>query len=115
MTHAVRRYAPVAMLILTLAACVPRVGGDAFASAVAQEAEQAAHIAFHRMEIGRLETGAYTTNVLVDLTLSRGVRWTLIDFSADSYRLRFTIDAEPTIGWLVSPSGVRRIVLSPTP
>jgi hypothetical protein len=99
------------LLCLTLlaAACAPRVlpDTDLLNSPAALETEQIAQIAYHRMEIGLLQTGSYTTNVLVDLALPRGVRWTLEEFSSDSYQLRFSHDELPTLAWLVTPRGVR--------
>jgi hypothetical protein len=71
--------------------------------------ERVAQEAFHRMEIGRLRTGAYTTNVLVDLDLPRGARATVEAFDDDDYRLRIDSDAVPGAAWLVSPRGVRRV------
>ena len=76
-------------------------------STAANETQMVAEIAHHRMEIGRLQTGAYTTNVLVDLELPRGVRWTVLEFAEDTYVLRFTNDEVPDLLWLVDPAGVR--------
>ena len=63
------------------------------------------------MAIGFLETGAYTTNVLVDVQLPAGARWTLEAYARDgsSYRLRITSTQVPGIAWEVSPDGVRRV------
>lgn len=104
------RQLTLALLALALlAGCAPQLGVDPelLASPAAIATEQTAQIAYHRMEIGYLQTGSYTTNVLVDLALPRGVRWTLEEFAGDSYRLRFTHDELPTLAWLVSPRGVR--------
>lgn len=65
--------------------------------------------AYHRMEIGKLQTGAYTTNVMVDISLPQGVLWNLEAFDEDSYQLRFVADSAPGYAWLVSPEGVRVI------
>lgn len=101
----------IALLAALLAACAPSTAPGLPDDPATREAERAARIAFHRMQIGFLETGAYTTNVLVDLALPQGVRWTVDDFVLDgsSYRLRFTHDAVPASAWLVSPAGVRRV------
>ena len=115
--HRFRPALPVllAVLLALLAACAPSAGpapGSALPDdPAARAAERTARLAYHRMEIGRLETGAYTTNVLVDLALPQGVRWTVDDFSVDgsSYRLRVTHAALPEVAWLVSPAGVRRV------
>jgi hypothetical protein len=106
-----KRHFKLILVCLTLvaAACAPRVRPDTdlLNSAAALDTEQTAQIAYHRMEIGALQTGSYTTNVLVDLTLPRGVRWTLEEFSNDGYQLRFSHDELPTLAWLVTPRGVR--------
>ena len=95
-------------LALLLAACAPQAIARAFATPEAEAVETIARIAFHRMEIARLEVGSYTTNALIDLDLPSGVRWIVTDFSADGYALRFTSDDLPQLAWLVSPAGVRR-------
>ena len=95
-------------LTLLLAACAPQATSPAFSSPEGMAVERIAQVAFHRMEIGRLQIGSYTTNVLVDLDLPQGVRWVVTDFSADGYSLRFTSDDLPQVAWLVSPAGVRR-------
>lgn len=108
-----RNVATLVLFGLLLASCAP-------AATVAQEASPAAaairgtaEIAFHRMEIGRLQTGSYTTNVLVDLDLASGTRWTLLEYPADgsSYTLQFTSDQLPGAAWRVSPRGVVRVTL----
>jgi hypothetical protein len=92
---------------LVMSACAP--AATAFDAPEAREVEQAAQQAFHRMELGRLQTGAYTTNVLVDLDLPRGARITVEDASDDDFRLRLTSDATPELAWLVTPRGVQRL------
>lgn len=76
--------------------------------------ERTAEIVYHRMAIGYLETGAYTTNVLVDVQLPPGAKWTLLAYARDgsSYRLRITSSQLPGVAWDVSPAGVTRV---PTP
>jgi len=101
----------VAVLLLTLAACAPALDGvdtSAFETPAALEVERAAQEAYHRMELGRLRLGVYTTNVLVDLDLPRGARVTVEAFGDDDYRLRFTSDAALDLAWIVTPDGVRR-------
>lgn len=94
-------------LVALLAGCFPQTapatGPDGTA---ASELQRTAQLAFHRMEIGYLQTGSYTTNALVDLELPRGVKWTLEEFSETAYRLRFTDNNQPGEAWLVSPAGV---------
>lgn len=99
----------VLTLLLALAACAPRVSpeGGALDSPAAKELEQTANIAYHRMEIGLLQGGEYTTNALIDLSLPQGVKWTLEEFSSNDYLLRFTSADVPGYAWLVSPRGVR--------
>lgn len=97
----------VALLLLGLAACAPRAA--AFDTPAAREAERAAYEAYHRMELGRLRLGVYTTNVLVDLDLPRGARITVEAFEDDDYQLRLTSEAALEIAWLVTPRGVRRV------
>lgn len=112
---------PALLLALLLGACAPRTttgtavpaNGTAAPEAplddpAAAQLERTALEAFHRMEIARLQTGAYTTNALVDLTLPRGTRWTVLEFADGDYLLRFTSDEVPERHWLVSPTGVER-------
>ena len=102
----------VALLLLVLAACAPRAAAfdtAAFDTPAAREAERAAYEAYHRMELGRLRLGVYTTNVLVDLDLPRGARITVEAFEDDDYQLRLTSEAALEIAWLVTPRGVRRV------
>ncbi len=102
---------PLWLLILAvaLASCAPRITSASFDTPEGIAIERVAEIAYHRMEIGRLETGSYTTNVLIDLDLPRGVRWMVVDFTVTSYGLHFTSDTLPDVAWLVSPEGVHRI------
>ena len=67
---------------------------------------QTAWEAWLRMELGRLETGSYTTDVLLELALPAGVRWTVMAYGPDVYALAVTGDGEPT-GLRVDPDGVR--------
>lgn len=99
------------LLLALLAACAPQAVSPAFSSPEGQAVQRVAEVAFHRMEIGRLETGNYTTNVLVDLNMPQGVRWIVTDFTSDSYTLRFSADDLPEVAWLVSPRGVARTLL----
>lgn len=99
-----------AVLLALLAACAPSATTALPDDPAAREAERTARVAYHRMQIAFLETGAYTTNALVDLALPQGVRWTVDDFEPDgsSYRLRITHTEVPGVAWLVGPDGVRR-------
>ena len=100
-------------LALLVSACAPRVGKPNATPSASLETPQArataetAEIAYHRMAIGFLQTGEYTTNALLELSLPRGVKWTLEEFSGDNYRLRFTSDEVPAYAWLVTPQGVQ--------
>jgi hypothetical protein len=104
----VRRLSTAAIALaalLILAACAPRASLPR-AAAATDELQRTAMAAYHRMEIAFLQTGAYTTNALIDLDLPRGIKWTLEEFTGRDYRLRFTDDARPGTAWLVSPAGV---------
>lgn len=101
-------------LSLTLAACAPQTNQTAQPGAVitldspaAVETNRVATAAWHRMQLGFLELGEYTTNVLVDLDLPQGVRWGIESFSGDSYTLLFTSSNVEGLEWLVTPEGVR--------
>ena len=102
------------VLLSLLAACAPRTQGTSaapetevtFESPAAQEASRVATAAYHRMELAQLENGAYTTNVLINLELPRGVRWMLEDLNDDAYTLRFTSANVPNAAWIVTPEGV---------
>jgi hypothetical protein len=96
---------------LLVAGCVPTAVSESLDSPVARAVERAAQETFHRMELGRLATGSYTTNVLVDVDLPRGSRITLEDFSGADYRLRVDADALPDVVWIVTPRGVQRVVV----
>lgn len=97
--------AVLGVIVLVLAACAPATGSTGTNEA-SSELQRTALVAFHRMEIAFLQTGSYTTNALIDLDLPSGVKWTLEEYSDRHYRLRFTEDNRPGVGWLVSPAGV---------
>jgi hypothetical protein len=104
------RLALVAAVIgLLAAACVPTTMPGADAGVVA-ELERTANILFHRMELGFLDSGIYTTNVLIDAKLPEGARWTLQDFATDgsNYVLILTSSNLPDTAWRISPRGVTR-------
>jgi len=110
---------PVRLLLMNLialsllSACAPRLSANnpVLNSTQALGTAKTAQIAYHRMEIGLLQTGDYTTNALLELQLPQGVRWTLQDFNSQGYELYFTSDAVGGYAWSVSPSGVRRLRL----
>ena len=102
----------LALAVALLASgCVPAAVPESLDSPIARAVERAAQEAYHRMELGRLATGSYTTNVLVDVDLPRGSRITLEDFTGADYRLRVDADAIPDAAWIVTPRGVRRVVV----
>ncbi len=108
-----RQGALLALLVTALAAlaaCAPTTLPGVDDAAVA-ELERTANVIYHRMELGRLESGTYTTNVLVDLQLPEGAKWTLQEFANDgsTYRLSLTSSRLEGVEWHVSPSGVRRV------
>lgn len=109
----------IASLLLILAACAPTAqapapgaAGPQFAQAVSQAevpAVETARTIWHEMELGRLQTGSYTSNVLIDLTdLPPGVAFMMESFPGESFEMRVTDDALPGIYWLVTPAGVTR-------
>jgi len=120
MTHPTPTYRPrrawgratlLALLLLGLAACAPGAFGPAAATdPVAVELERTAQVIYHRMELGRLETGVYTTNALIDVQLPEGARWTLQDFATDgsNYVLVLTSSRLAGTAWRVSPRGATR-------
>ena len=101
----------LALTALLATGCLPAAVADSLDSPVARAVERAAHETYHRMELGRLATGSYTTNVLVDVDLPRGSRITLEDFTGADYRLRVEADAVPDAVWIVTPRGVRRVIV----
>ncbi len=105
--------AAVVALLLALVSCAPATQAPLPGGAAARQLDTTARIVYHRMAIGYLETGAYTTNVLVDVQLPRGARWTLEAYpkGGSSYRLRISSTQVTGIAWEVSPDGVRRIAL----
>jgi hypothetical protein len=100
------------ILLLALSACAPRTR-DPLNSPQAQATDKIAQEVFHRMEIGKLQTGDYTTNALVDLRLPQGVTWTLTAFGSGAYQISVTSQEVPGYTWLVSPEGVRFITVAP--
>lgn len=99
----------LAFVALTvLAACTPTTTRAPLDDPAAQAVDRVAQETFHRMELGRLSTGTYTTNVLVDVDLPQGARVTVEAFDGDDYLLRVDSDAVPSVVWYVSPGGVRR-------
>lgn len=104
------RLALFATVLAVLAACAPTTlpGAD---DETVNELERTAQVIYHRMELGRLESGTYTTNVLVDLLLPEGAKWTLQEFANDgsTYRLSLTSSRLEGAEWQVSPDGVRRL------
>ena len=101
----------VVILLAALVGCAPATQAPLPAGAAARQLDITALIVYHRMAIGYLETGAYTTNVLVDVQLPAGARWTLEAYpnGGTSYRLRIISTQVPGIAWEVSPDGVRRV------
>lgn len=103
---------PLVLVLAALASCAPSTGTTPAAAVPPADVdelpavERTAWEAWHLMEIGRLRTGAYTTNVLVDLPLPQGVRWTVLGFEEGSYLLGVS-GADGTEGFEVDPSGVR--------
>jgi hypothetical protein len=99
-------------LAMLLAGCVPAAVAETLDTPAARAVARAAEETFHRMELGRLATGVYTTNVLVDVDLPRGARITVEAFTDDDYRLRVEGDQVAGVAWIVTPRGVRRVLLT---
>ena len=108
------------LLVLALAACAPATQNDAqpdvtppeaapVFSEAAQAAEATADEAFLLMEVGKVRSGEYSPNALADLTLPRGVLWTIESFGVDDYSLRVVSQEEPNLAWLVTQAGVELI------
>lgn len=108
-----RPFLIVFALLCILSACAPRLSTShpVLNSVEALETAKTAQIAYHRMEIGLLQTGDYTTNALLELGLPQGVKWELQSFNSGDYELSFTSEAVPEYAWLVSSKGVRRVRL----
>lgn len=113
--------AVILVLLAVLTACAPAItpagpvppgGGPQFAAALSQAevpATDTATAIFYRMELGRLQTGSYTSNVLVELTdLPPGIAFVMESFPGESFEIRVTDDALPGVWWLVDPTGVTR-------
>lgn len=103
----------LAVLVGSLAACAPGAFGSAGnVDPVAAELQNAAEIIYHRMELGRLELGKYTTTPLVDLTnLPEGATVTLIEYDVergDFYTILLTSSRLPGTSWRITERGVRR-------
>ena len=103
-----------ALVTLLLSACAPQATGTAqppsttitLETPEAVATNRAALEAWHLMELARLQTGEYTTNALVDLSLPQGVQWRVESFNEDAYALRFTSSNVSELEWLVTPQGV---------
>lgn len=103
----------LALLVGSLAACAPSAFGSAGkADPVADELQNTAEIIYHRMELGRLELGKYTTTPLVDLTnLPEGATVTLIEYDVERggfYTIMLTSTRLPGAAWRITERGVRR-------
>ncbi len=103
-----------ALITALLGACAPQAAPSAqppgttitLETPEAVATNRAALEAWHLMELARLQTGQYTTNALVDLTLPQGVQWRVESFSGDGYTLRFVSSNVTDLEWLVTPQGV---------
>lgn len=98
-------------LLTLLGACVPAFGGEPADEEAVLELRRAAEIVYHRMELGKLELGAYTTTPLVDAAIPQGAMLTLIDYDAEAgstYELLLTSHALEGVGFRITPRGVAR-------
>ncbi len=104
------------LLLAVLAACAPGTqqvtAGPQFAVAQSPLEEPGLRTAmaiWHRMEAGKIQTGSYTSNVLIDLVdLPKGVAFRMESFPGESFEMRVTDDSLPGVWWLVNPDGVFR-------
>ena len=109
-----RQLCILAITLSLLAACAPRTQNASIrsdpllSSPAAREVERVATAAFYRMELAKLEDGVYTTIVLINLDLPKGlgIRYMLEDLTVTSYTLRFTSTEVPGVAWIVTPDGV---------
>jgi len=110
---ALRSAALALALLLALAACAPGAFGGADPSdPVVAELQRAAEIIFHRMELGKLELGAYTTTPLVDARIPEGATLTLVQYDAEAgttYTLMLTSSRFTEGAWRITPQGVSRV------
>ncbi len=105
-----RRIAWFAVLAVLLSACAPSAFPSVGTDPAVVELRRTADILYHRMELGYLETGVYTTNALIDAPLPEGAKWTLLDFAQDgsSYALLLTSTRVPDVAFRITPRGVAR-------
>ena len=99
-----------------LAACAPGAFGGANPDdpAVA-ELQRAAEIIYHRMELGKLELGAYTTTPLIDAVIPEGATLTLVEYDTESgstYTIVLSSTRFTQGEWRITPGGVRRVAAS---
>ncbi len=107
------RLAVFSVLVASLlAACAPGAFGGADPNdVVVAELQRSAEVIYHRMELGRLELGAYTTTPLVDAVIPEGATLTLIEYDSENgstYTLLLTSSRFPEGAWRITPGGVRR-------
>src|SRR5690554_3887175 len=108
--YAARWAATALTMVLILTACAPGAfgGADPDDPAVA-ELQRAAEIIYHRMELGRLDLGAYSTTPLVDAALPEGATLTLVEYDTESgstYTLMLTSTKFQGGAWRITPRGV---------
>ncbi len=104
------------MLALLVSACAPGAFGGANPDdPVVAELQRAAEVIYHRMELGRLELGAYTTTPLVDAKIPEGATLTLVQYDAEkgsTYTLLLSSSRFPQGAWRITPRGVSRVAAS---
>lgn len=101
------------LLAILVSACAPGAFGGARADdPVVAELQRAADIIYHRMELGRLEIGAYTTTPLIDARIPEGATLTLIQYDAENgttYTLLLSSSRYDGGSWRITPRGVSRV------
>ncbi len=102
------------LTLLLLTACAPgtRTLSEISGSPESQQLERTARLAYFKMEEAKLETGAYTTNILAELALPQGVLWQLETLTNETYQLKFVSNDVPGFAYLVNPDGVTLVPAS---
>lgn len=101
------------LLAIVVSACAPGAfGGARPDDPIVAELQRSAEIIYHRMELGRLELGAYTTTPLIDARIPEGATLTLIQYDAENgstYTLLLSSSRFTGGSWRITPRGVSRV------
>ena len=94
---------------------IRRLSAAGAAPAADAELQRAAEIIYHRMELGKLELGAYTTTPLIDAVIPEGATLTLVEYDTESgstYTIVLSSTRFTQGEWRITPGGVRRVAAS---